>query len=393
MSPNLASHPPRNYLGGVRIALFSETYLPQRNGVALILDRLVGHLSRLGHDVFVAAPQAAQTDDVLPPRVELIRASGVPLPRYPDLRIAAPFSRRVARAVHRFRPDVIHVATEYSIGLMGLRAAKRLGIAAVASFHTDIPRYLPYYGFGWASAACWRYLRWFHNRAALTFCPSETTRATLLARGIRRVRIWGRGVDTERFSPLRRHTETRRRNGPADALHLLYVGRLTPEKDLPVLFEAYRRLTAARPARPVHLILAGDGAYTPHARAAAPEGVTFAGYLEGERLGATYASADVFVFPSRTETLGNVVLEALASGLPVVGAAEGGVLENVHDGVNGLLCRPGDPESLAQRVLELVEKPALRATLSRNARQWAERQTWDAAFAPLIAGYQEVARH
>jgi glycosyltransferase involved in cell wall biosynthesis len=377
----------------VRIALFSETYLPQHNGVALILDRLVNHLSGLGHDVFIAAPEAGVEGTVnVPPRVELVRAPGVPLPRYPDLRIAAPFSRRVSEAVRRFRPDVVHVVTEYSLGLIGLRAARELGVPAVASFHTNIPRYLPYYGAGWASGLCWRYLQWFHNKAEVTYCPSEAVQAILRDRGFRHVRIWSRGVDLERFNPERHSPAVRQRHGPGDALHLLYVGRLTPEKDLPVLFEAYRRVAAARPERGIQLLLAGDGAYSPKAQAAAPDGVRFLGHLEGEHLGQAYASADVFVFPSRTETLGNVVLEAMASGLPVIGVAEGGVLENVRDGVNGLLCEPGDAEAFARGILSLVDRPDLLRRLAGNARGWAEERTWEWAFTPLIHGYEEMAR-
>jgi glycosyltransferase involved in cell wall biosynthesis len=203
------------------------------------------------------------------------------------------------------------------------------------------------------------------------------------------VRIWGRGVDLERFNPAHRKPDVREAVGSPEALHLLYVGRLTPEKDLSVLFEAYRR-AASRSPRPIQLVLTGDGAYAPRARASAPEGVTFTGHLEGDRLAAAYASADVFVFPSRTETLGNVVLEALASGLPVVAAAEGGVLENVRDGETGLLCTPGDPGSFAQQILKLVDQPSLRERLSRNARAWAERRTWERAFSPLVDGYREA---
>lgn len=377
----------------MRIALFSETFPSQRNGVALILDRLVRHLVRVGHHVLVVAPDGGELpgEVTLPAGVELVRVAGIPLYRYPDLRIARPFATHVSRAVREFGPDVIHLATEYSIGLTGLRLARKLGVGAVASFHTDIPRYLPYYGFGWLSEPCWRYLRWFHNRVGITFCPSEPTRQLLLSRGIRNVRLWPRGVDTERYHPKRRSPELRGRVGPPDAVHLLYVGRLTPEKDLRVLFDAYRRIAGARPSRPIHLVLTGDGAYAARSRAMAPPGVTFTGYLEGEDLQAAYASADVFVFPSRTETLGNVVLEALASGLPVVGVAEGGVTENVQHGVNGVLCPPGDPAAFARAILDLVERPELRERLAQNARRWAEQRTWDKAFKPLLAGYYEVA--
>ncbi|MFQ6047415.1 MAG: glycosyltransferase family 4 protein [Gemmatimonadales bacterium] len=378
----------------MRIALFSETYLPQRNGVALVLERLVRHLVARGDEVLVATaaePESEPRSGGHPPGVEIVRVPGIPLPRYPDLRVAPPFSAHAARTVRAFRPDVIHLVTEYSLGLIGLRQARRLGVPAVASFHTNIPRYLPYYGFGWASEVTWRYLRWFHDQARVTLCPSETVRAILLDRGFRDVRIWSRGVDVERFRPALRSAEVRERHGPRDAVHLLYVGRLTPEKDLPVLFDAFRRITESRPELPVQLVLAGDGAYSPKMRARAPSGVTFAGYVEGERLRATYASADAFVFPSRTETLGNVVLEALASGLPVVAVAEGGVLENVKDGVNGLLCPPGDAQTFARRITEIVEQPTLRQRLARNARAWAEERTWERAFEPLVRAYEEAA--
>jgi len=374
----------------VRIALFSETFLPQRNGVALILDRLIRHLTTQGHEVLLAVPISWRPRGEVPlhPGLRVLRVPGVPLPRYPDLTLALPLAPRVMREVADFRPDVIHVVTEYSLGVTGLQTATTLGIPAIASFHTNIPRYLPYYGFGWAGELCWRYLRWFHNQAAVTFCPSETNRHELLERGFRNVRVWPRGVDTTRFAPSGRATPGDD-GAPHDAVRLLYVGRLTPEKDLPVLFDAYEQLRNLR--TPLQLTLVGDGAYTGIMRARAPADVTFAGYLEGQALSEAYAAADVFVFPSRSETLGNVVLEALASGLPVVGVRDGGTLENVEDGLNGVLCEPGDAGSFAAGIRRLAENPALRSRLGQNARTWAEARGWDAAFAPLTAAYEELA--
>jgi glycosyltransferase involved in cell wall biosynthesis len=375
----------------VRIALFSETFLPQRNGVALLLDRLIRHLIAQGHEVLVAAPTSWRPRGEVPAMAgaRVVRVAGVPLPRYPDLTLALPLAPRVVREVAAFRPDVIHLVTEYSLGVTGLQTAVALGVPVIASFHTNIPRYLPYYGFGWAGDLCWRYLRWFHNQATATFCPSETNRRELVGHGFRNVRVWPRGVDTARFAP---DPAARPAAGPApEVLRLLYVGRLTPEKDLPVLFGAYDRLRA-RAEHPIHLTLVGDGAYSDAMRARAPRDVTFAGYLEGRALSAAYAAADVFVFPSRSETLGNVVLEALASGLPVVGVRDGGTLENVRDGENGILCAPGDPEAFAEGIRRLAGDPPLRHRLARNARAWAEARTWDAAFAPLTGAYEELAR-
>jgi glycosyltransferase involved in cell wall biosynthesis len=205
------------------------------------------------------------------------------------------------------------------------------------------------------------------------------------------VRVWSHGVETERFHPEHRSDAIRERHGPRNALHLLYVGRFAPEKDLPVLFEAYREVTRARP-NAAHLVLVGDGAYSARMLGRAPAYTTATGYLKGEALSGAYASADVFVLPSRVETQGNVVLEAMASGLPVVGMREGGVLENVRDGVNGLLCEPGDARSLADGILRLVDNAALRAELAANAVVWAAERCWDASLAPLIAGYEEAAR-
>ena len=377
----------------MRIALFSETYLPQRNGVALILDRLVRHLCSRGHEVLIAVPVSwrPKGEAPLPERAQIVRVPGLPVPKYPDLTIGTPYSRRVMRAVREFKPDIVHVATEFTMGLTGLRAARKLGVPAVASFHTNLPGTLPYYGFGWASGFCWDYLRWFHNHAEVTFCPSETNRQVLLDRGFEHVQIWSRGVDTERFAPEHRSDEVREKSGPDDALHLLYVGRLTPEKDLKLLFEAYQRLTAMSLSNPVHLVVAGDGAYSTRMMAAAPEKVTFAGYLEGQDLSRAYSSADVFVFPSKVETLGNVVLEAMASGLPVVGVAQGGTLENVRHGVNGVLCEPGDTDSFTAGILEVSQSPQLREQLARNARTWAEQRNWEAAFEPLLSSYEELA--
>ncbi len=380
------------FVTAVRIALFSETFVPQRNGVALILGRLVRFLADQGHEVMVATADFGHVGDAdppLPPAVRLVKVPGFKLPRYPDLTMAAPFAPSVLRAVREFRPDIVHVVTEYALGLTGLWIARRLRVPALASFHTNIPGCLPYYGFGWASGLCWDYLRWFHNRAGLTLCPSETNRQILLSRGFGNVRVWARGVDTELFAPDHRSATARQQNGPPDAVHLLYVGRLTPEKDLPTLFRAYRKANAKRPDRPIHLVLAGDGAYSSRMRHLAPPDATFVGYLEGQALSQVYSAADVFVFPSRVETLGNVVLEAMASGLPVIGADQGGTVENVRHGLNGLLVPAGDADRFADAILRLADDAALRGTLARNARAWAEDRSWERAFETLLASYQE----
>ena len=392
VAPVTAVNPFVRFPASVRIALFSETFAPQRNGVALILARLVRFLSDRGHEVLVATADfdlGGEPEPPNPPGVQVVKVPGIKLPRYPDLTMATPFAPRMLRAVREFRPDIVHVVTEYSLGLSGLWIARRLGVPALASFHTNIPGCLPYYGFGWASGLCWEYLRWFHNRAGVTLCPSETNRQILLSRGFGNVRVWGRGVDTERFAPDHRNDAARQQHGPPDAVHLLYVGRLTPEKDLPTLFRAYKKASAIRPDVPLHLVLAGDGAYSSRMRHLAPPDVTFTGYVEGPALSRVYSAADIFVFPSRVETLGNVVLEAMASGLPVIGADQGGTVENVRHGLNGLLVPAGDADRFADAILRLVDDPDLRGRLARNARAWAEERSWERAFETLLDSYEE----
>jgi phosphatidylinositol alpha 1,6-mannosyltransferase len=376
----------------VRVALFSETFVPQRNGVALILGRLVRYLAEQGHEVLVATADFGDVGQVQPPlpgAVRVVKVPGFKLPRYPDLTVAVPLAPRVFQALRAFQPDIVHLVTEYSLGLTGLWAARRLQVPTVASFHTNIPGCLPYYGFGWASGWFWDYLRWFHNRAGVTLCPSETNRQILLSRGFRNVRVWGRGVDTELFAPELRGPGAESAGPPVDPVRLLYVGRLTPEKDLPTLFRAFRKATAQRPDRPIRLVLAGDGAYSSRMRHLAPRDATFVGYLEGQALSRVYSAADVFVFPSRVETLGNVVLEAMASGLPVIGVDQGGTVENVRDGFNGLLVPAGDADRFAEAILRLADDVALRRRLGGNARGWATQRSWALAFGTLVDVYRE----
>ncbi len=358
----------------------------------MLLGRLVRYLSQRGHQVLMVTTDIGPVGDAhatLPPGVQLVKVPGLRLPRYPDLTMAVPFARQVTRAVTAFRPDVIHLVTEYSLGLTGQVLARKLGVPVLASFETNIPGCLPYYGFDWASEPSWKYLRWFHNRSGLTLCTSETWRERLQAHGFQQVRVWARGVDTDLFTPARRSEASRRRNGPPDAIQLLYVGRLTPEKELPVLFDAYRKAASQVGDRRLHLVLTGDGSYSGRMRSVAPAGVTFTGYLEGQDLSDVFAAADVFVLPSRVETLGYVVLEAMASGLPVIGANHGGTLENVRHGQNGLLCPAGDVDRFADAISTLASDGALRQRLAANARAWAEERTWNRAFDVLLETYQE----
>ncbi|HWP34035.1 MAG TPA: glycosyltransferase family 1 protein, partial [Thermodesulfobacteriota bacterium] len=348
----------------MRIALVSEAIPPQTNGVVTTLGRLAAHLAGRGHELLLIGPRYRENAG----RPGLVDVPAVPLPFYPEMRVALPFWRRAFAALDRFAPDLVHVATPATLGWAAVRHARRRGYPVVSSYHTNLTAYSLYYHLGAVVPIAWRYLRWFHNATRRTYCPTPAVQAELAARGIERTELWPRGVDPDRFSPAHRSPALRARYGfAADDPVLLYVGRLAREKELDRLFRAY---AALRPRFPgLRLLLVGDGPDRPRlARTYGGEGVVFAGRQTGEALAAHYASADVFAFPSPTETFGNVVQEALASGLPVVAVAAGGVRDVVRAEETGLLADPRDPEAFGRQLARLLGDRALRARLAAAGR-------------------------
>lgn len=366
----------------MRVAFFTDTYYPQVNGVTRTLEQLLAFLEAQGHAVLVFAP--ADPRGHPPRRACLFR--GIPVPFYAEMRLGLPFSLNLHRTILDFSPDLIHLVNEYSLGLAGLHWAKRLGVPAVGCFHTNIPRYLEYYGLPFLSEAAWRYLVWFHRQCAVNFYPSGKIGEVLAARGIEDLVYWGRGVDTGLFNPDRRDPALRRRLGGGPLL--LYVGRLAPEKELAVAFNALTLVHRQYPT--AKLLLAGDGPLGPSIRRQPPEGVISLGQLEGHDLARLYASCDLFAFPSTTETYGIVVLEAMASGLPVVAPLSGGITENLQPGVNGLDFVPGEPEAMARAIIKLLADEPLRRRLSIQAHRHAQQRSWPHTLAPVLETYQEL---
>ncbi len=373
----------------MRIALFTDTFRPTLNGVARALGLLVDHATAADHEVLLVTPDidGADRDE---PTVH-VRIPGLTLPFYRELKAARPWLGRANRArIRAFAPDIVHSATEASIGLLGRRWATANGVPFVSSYCTNFAEYAGGYGMGALEGRVWALLRWFHGGARLTFCPSEATRRDLLSRGFHdRMRIWGRGVDSALFSPARRSEALRRAMAPDADVVLAYVGRIAPEKRIDLLLEALPEVRR-RTSRRVALVFVGGGPALDDLKGSAPAGVHFAGYRTGEDLAAHYASADVFVFPSDTETFGQVVTEAMASGLPVVAPARGGVMDTVVPGRTGFLFEPGNASELADHVLRLVEDDALRARLAVEARAEAERRSWDDIFRRLFDDYRET---
>jgi len=372
----------------MRIALFTDTYLPEVNGVARTLGRLVSHAAGRGHQVALVTPRVSPGSAVH--TVMHRQLWGVPVPVYPELKLARPLDRVGRRELERFQPHLVHVATESVVGASGARWAVRRGVPLITSFHTNFPAYLPGYGLGWAEAWVWRHLRRFHARAALTYCPSRATLEMLRGKGFHdRIRIWSRGVDSQLYHPSRRRESVRQRLAPGADRILLYVGRLAPEKRVGVLLDAFPEIQRRSRVR-VALVLVGDGPAAVEYRRRAGDGVRFTGYLKGVELAEAYAAADLFVFPSDTETFGNVVTEALASGVPAVVPDAGGVTETVRAGETGVLVPPGDSSAFAGAVLSLLHDEGLRARLAAGARAEAESRSWSRILDGLLDGYREV---
>jgi glycosyltransferase involved in cell wall biosynthesis len=379
----------------MRIALFTDTFVPSVNGVARVLGLLVEHANRLGHEIGVVSPEVE--DRRWPGTAFHLRLPGVELPFYREVMACRPYlGREESRTLSAFAPDLVHLATEGLVGVAGRSWARGAGVPTVTSYCTNFPEYLAGYNLGFLENPVWNHLRRFHDEAVISFCPSEATRRELEERGFhRRFRIWGRGVDSDLFHPDRRSEELRRSLAPDADLVLVYVGRIAPEKRLDLLMDAFPRLQARSEAR-LALLLVGGGPALPELRARAPDGVVFAGYKSGDELAAHYASGDVFLFPSDTETFGQVVTEAMASGLPVVAPARGGVTDTVRHGGTGVLFAPGEVDDLVSATLPLLESSELRRDLGRRARLSVEARSWARVFDRLFGDYRDAwasARH
>ena len=375
----------------MRVSLVTETYLPQVNGVSRTLSQLVSHLAEMGDTVQLIHPDYHAPVENEAAGVRTYRVPSMVLPFYKELHLPIPPFGRVQRALDAFRPDLIHIATEATLGLSLLRHAFRRSYPVVSSFHTNFDQYSDHYRVGWAKGTLWRYLRWFHNRTIETYVPSRTTIADLEARGFERLVLWPRGVDGDLFRPDRPGRESVRRAlgfRPEDVV-IGYVGRIAVEKNVGYLAEALARVGAAR--ENVRFLFVGDGPSRGEVERRMGPKARFVGYRSGADLADHYAAADLFAFSSLTETFGNVILEAMASGLPVVALGAGGVADTVQPGLTGLLIDPEAPaQQFADALLALVDNPDRRRRTAEAAREYALSQTWSAIMEALRQRYLAI---
>jgi glycosyltransferase involved in cell wall biosynthesis len=378
----------------IRVAIITENFLPKVDGVTRTLARLLEHLQANGHQALVLGPESGMERYA---GAKIVGTAGLPFPFYPELKLNF-FRPLFVRCLSEFQPDIVHLVDPVVLGAVGLAVARSLGIPLVSSYHTNLGAYCEHFGLAPLTRPMESYNRFIHNQCALTFCPSPSTAAKLRMQGFQHLRVWSRGVDTVLFHPEHRSGQVRAlwlkdREQLDDKVVLLYVGRLSWEKNLRLLVQAYRGIDHQR----CHLVMVGDGpAYAEMQQELAGLPVTFTGYLSGEALATAYASADAFAFPSYTETFGQVVLEAMASGLPVIGLLAEGVCDLVTDQQSGLLLDRGrlceEEQVIGYRayLTRLIQDHHLRAAMGRTAFMQAQKYSWAEAMEALVQGYRSV---
>jgi glycosyltransferase involved in cell wall biosynthesis len=374
----------------MHVAMVTETYPPEVNGVARTVALMAEGLCARGHTVQLVRPRQGREDRAQASAgyTELLRP-GLPIPRYTQLKMGLPSGAALERAWRERRPDLVHIATEGPLGWSALNAARRLGLPVATDFHTNFHAYSRHYGVAWLARPVAAVLRRFHNRADCTMVPTDEMAEDLGRLGFERLRVVGRGVNARTFSPERRRPELRGQWGAgAEDIVALCVSRFAPEKNFPLVLEAYEAMRRANPS--VKLVLVGDGPLLAQLRAA-NTGSVIAGRLVNGELSAHYASADVFLFPSVTETFGNVTLEAMASGLAVVAYRYAAARQHIEDGVSGLLAEPGDRAGFIGHAVSLARDSQLARELGRAARDAAAPVSWERITADFEAVLQQTA--
>jgi phosphatidylinositol alpha 1,6-mannosyltransferase len=384
----LTGMPPESRGNGLRVAYFTESLLPLVDGVSMTLDHLFRALDREGVEFRAFAPFVPDSDVSWAQHVRGVRSFAFPL--YRDYRVSLPGGRVLAAELDSFAPDIVHVVSPTPNAVWAQSWARSRGVPVVATFHTHFVSYFPYYrlhGLQWLG---WRLLRWFHGRCVATYAPSTSIVKELAAHGVPDVRLWSRGVDPQRFSPAWRDADLRARAGAHEHRPLvLTVSRLVREKDLADLVRVDHELRSR--GVDFSIALVGDGPMRRRLERELPH-ACFVGHQSGQTLARWYASADIFLFPSTTETFANVVQEAMASGVPAVVVDRGGPPGVITPGRSGLVARAHDEQGMADCVQRLIEDASLRRAMGHAARRQALTRSWEVVTADLITEYHRIGR-
>ena len=379
----------RNQGTGLRIAYFTDTYTPEVNGVTNTLSQLGSYLDRKHYQQIVIAPEY---DEKSPGNFsdhrKVCNFKGITTSLAPKSRLAFPAFWEIDGICDSFKPDIVHVTTELGIGFRGMRYALTRNIPLVMSFHTDFSNYLKYHNLEAIRSFVENYLSWFHSFSARTLAPSRHTLEELFRKGYRNLGLWSRGIDTSCFNPGYRSEEVRNELGKGKFI-FLYVGRLSREKNLDMLLNAADGIERHFPGKAA-FVFTGDGPYAEAIRSRRLPNVVCTGFKRGRDLSAIYASADCFAFPSGTETFGNVVLEAMASGLPVAAVASGGVTDFLIHNQNSLLCAADNQDAFTENLVSIMKDKNLKSRLASNAKKTALSRDWSRIFDGLIETYETV---
>jgi glycosyltransferase involved in cell wall biosynthesis len=360
----------------LRIAVVTETWPPEVNGVAMTLAKLVQGLSHRNHDVQLIRPRQTKSESPLnDASLEEVLMRGMPIPRYPELKLGLPSKKTLVKTWTLRRPDVVHIATEGPLGWSALQAAKVLKLPVTSDFRTNFQSYSKHYGVGWLRKPIVAYLRKFHNATACTMVPTRELMRNLSENGFANLKVVSRGVDTKLFNISKRDTSLRSSWGATDNTKVLIsVGRMAPEKNLDQVLKTYEALKFTGAA--FKLVMVGDGPLKEQFQKRYPE-IIFPGMLSHSNLAAYYASSDLFIFPSQTETFGNVTLEALASGIPVLAFDCAAARDWVQTGINGWLVAENNPEGFAAQAVSIFKSKELLDQITESTRQQVVHLDWD----------------
>ena len=370
----------------MKIALYAGTYVKDKDGAVKSIYQLVSSFRKNGHEVAVWSPDVSTKDNHYGLVVHTMPS--VPIPLYPDYKLGF-FMSETRRQLEAFVPDIVHISTPDIVGREFLLYARKKTIPVVSAFHTDFPSYLVYYHLGFAVKFAWQYLAWFYSNCNLVLAPTEFVRSKLAGYSIRNVAIWSRGIDKELFDPSRRSEKMRSAWSVGNRRVVVYAGRFVLYKDIDVVMRVYDRFMQGEYADRVRFVMIGSGPEEGEMKRRMPEAI-FTGYLTGEELSVAYACGDIFLFPSTTETFGNVALEALASGLPVVVSDAGGCRDVVERSAGGLVSSEGNVNDFYDKCLELLTDPVRYRELQARGLAFAKTQSWCLVNGAVIDYYQKM---